>query len=51
MNLTAAQWFMVAFVGSGAIALILGIAISADEYLTEKFYESGSKGDRDGKET
>ncbi len=45
--MTATQWFITMFWGLAVLAIGLGIVISAEEYLTEKRYSSGSKGDKD----
>lgn len=41
-------WFLTIFWGLAVVAIGLGIVISADEYLTEQRYSSGSKGDDHG---
>lgn len=48
--MTASAWFMVVFWGLAVLAVGLGIVISAEEYIAEKFYSSGSKakGDDNG---
>ena len=48
LAMSATGWFIFVFWGLAAIAIVLGIVISAEEYLTEKFYSSDSKGGRDG---
>ncbi len=45
--MTATQWFITMFWALAVLAIGLGIVISAEEYLTEKRYGSGSKGDKD----
>ena len=45
--MTATGWFITIFWGLAVLAIGLGIVISAEEYLTEKLYGSGSKGDND----
>jgi hypothetical protein len=45
--MTSATWFIIIFWVLAAVAIVLGIVISADEYLTEKKYSS-SKGEQDG---
>lgn len=40
--------FLIVFWGLAALAVVLGIVISAEEYLTEKTYSSGSRGLSDG---
>lgn len=46
--MTATGWFIVLFWVLAALAIILGIVISADEYITEKIHSSDSKGANDG---
>jgi hypothetical protein len=48
--LTHLGWFLVVFWGLAVLAIGLGIVISAEEYITEKFYSSGSTGDPDAKD-
>lgn len=38
-------WFYTLFWGLAALSVVLGVLISAEEYITEKIHGSDSKGD------